>query len=104
MAMDSISARAALLQALITGEGYGLELAERVKEKTGGSVVLHQGTLYPTLRSMEKEGLVKSYEGPPIPERGGRPRVFYRITALGRRTAMEDTKAIGGLFGLAVPT
>ncbi len=37
-----MSARAALLQALISGDGYGLELIERVREKSKGAVVLHQ--------------------------------------------------------------
>jgi len=93
-----VSAKAALLQALISGPGYGLELLERVRERTKGRVVLGQGSVYPALRSLERGGLVKSWEGPPLDERGGRPRIFYELTAEGRRTAKEDRKAGAALF------
>ena len=50
--MDTpITAKAALLQALIEGEGYGLELIERVRTRTHGRVKLHQGSIYPALRA-----------------------------------------------------
>ncbi len=44
---------------------------------------LKQGTLYPTLQSMEREGLVVSYEGPPVTQRGNRPRRYYLVTRKG---------------------
>ena len=55
-----VTARAALLQALLDGKGYGLELVERVKEKTKGKINLGDGSVYPTLRGMERERLLKS--------------------------------------------
>jgi PadR family transcriptional regulator PadR len=100
--MDAVSTEAALLQALIAGDNYGLALINLVKERTKGKVILNQGTIYPALRKMEKDGLVKSYESEPLPERGGRPRVYYKITALGRKTAMEDAQTVWGLFGALV--
>jgi DNA-binding PadR family transcriptional regulator len=50
------------------------------------------GTLYPTLRSMEREGLLESREdydigAKALEERGNRPRVMYRLTAKGQRLA-----------------
>jgi PadR family transcriptional regulator, regulatory protein PadR len=98
-----VNARAALLQALIRGEGYGLELIKRVQERTKGKVKLHQGNVYPTLRDLEREGLLRSYEGPPAPDRGGRPRRFYKLTASGQRAALEQADAVAGLFGLLEP-
>lgn len=59
-----ISAKAAMLQALTMGPGFGLELIERVKVATGGAVVLHQGSVYPTLRELEADGLAVSTEEP----------------------------------------
>jgi hypothetical protein len=53
------SAKAALIQALVTGPGYGLELQERIRERTGGRVRLHSGSLYPALRALERERLVR---------------------------------------------
>jgi PadR family transcriptional regulator PadR len=93
-----IDTKSALLQALLPGEGYGRELIERVKAATKGAVFLLEGRVYPALREMEADGLVKSWESEPIPERGGRPRRYYELTALGRRTATEERKAVIGLF------
>jgi PadR family transcriptional regulator PadR len=94
------TAKAALLQVLISGEGYGLDLIDRVRERTDGRLSLGQGSAYPALRELEKDGLVTSYEGPPLPERGGRPRRYYRITAKGRRIAYEHRSIAQGVFTL----
>jgi PadR family transcriptional regulator PadR len=102
--MDPVTPKTALLQALLKGDSYGLELIDRVKASTKGKVVIRQATIYPALREMEADGLLKSYEGEPLPERGGRPRRYYKITAQGRRVAVEDTQTIAGLFGVMVPT
>jgi PadR family transcriptional regulator PadR len=97
-----VTPRFALLQALVRGPGYGLELIERVKKVTKGQIVLHQGTVYPALREMEDEGLLESYEGPALPERGGRPRRYYALTGLGAKAAMEEGRVVRGLVGLAL--
>ena len=98
--MDApVNARAALLQALVRGPGYGLDLITRVKTQTEGKLVLGQGSIYPTLRELERAGFVESYEGPRLRERGGRPRVMYRLTALGAREAMDQRDTVLRLFG-----
>lgn len=98
-AMDvPVTAKTALLQALVSGDGYGLELIHRVSERTEGRIKLHQGSVYPALRSLEREGLLESYEGETTAEREGRPRRYYRITAEGLRAAREERKAVSGLF------
>ena len=98
-----ITAKAALLQALIRGPGYGLDLIDRVRQQTSGRLSLNNGSVYPALRALEREGLVKSYEGETAPERGGRPRRYYRITGLGRKAAMQNREAAGSLFGFLRP-
>jgi PadR family transcriptional regulator PadR len=102
MGKHIISPSLALLQALIEHDSYGLELIERVAERTNGVVKLHQGTIYPELRRLEADGLVTSYEGEPLPERGGRPRRFYALTAEGIRTAREQREAMSALLGLGL--
>jgi PadR family transcriptional regulator PadR len=93
-----VDTKSALLQALIQGDSYGLEIIERVAKMTQGKLKLKQGRVYPVLRAMESGGLVESYDGDPLPERGGRPRRYYRITADGRRVAKEDARIAVGLF------
>ena len=93
-----LDTRTALLQALIRGESYGLELIERVRDLTEGRMKLMQGRVYPLLRELEREGLLKSYDGEPVSERGGRPRRYYELTSAGRRAAAADAHAIMGLL------
>ena len=98
--MTQIDTKVALLQALIQEESYGLEIIERVMTQTNGQVVLLQGRVYPALRELESDGLLESYDGEPMPERGGRPRRYYKITAEGRRVARRQAR---GLLGLLRP-
>jgi PadR family transcriptional regulator PadR len=86
--------RAGLLPLLVlhflSGEpSYGNQLMERVTELTGGLIAVNPNTMYPLLRSLEQQGLVRGeWERP---ER--RSRRFYRLTDVGeaerRRLAVE---------------
>ncbi len=70
-------ARQAIMDSLEECEEYGLEIRDRVFDEKG--VELGPGTLYPTLRDLEREGYLESWESVPRPGRGGRPRRYYRI-------------------------
>ena len=94
----TLDTRTAVLQALMSKEGYGLEIIDRVREMTKGKVVLMQGRVYPLLRDLEAEGLLRSFDGPPLAERGGRPRRYYELTAEGRRVARQEAAALVGLL------
>ena len=96
-----VTAKAALLQALISGEGYGLDLIERVRLRTRAAVLLNQGNVYPALRNLEAEGLIESFERAELTDtRAGRPRRYYRLTAKGARVATQQREA---MFGLLLP-
>src|SRR4051794_41293654 len=59
---------------------YGNQLMERVSELTGGLIAVNPNTMYPLLRSLEQQGLVRGeWEHP---ER--RSRRFYRLTDAGK--------------------
>ena len=94
---DPVTVRGALLQALIEGPAFGLELVDRVSERTDGKMKIGQGSLYPTLWSMVKEGMLICHEGEPLPERGGRPRKYYELTAEGLRQARQEQRIIKSL-------
>lgn len=96
--MAIINTRSALLQALLSGEGYGRELIDRVRNSTNGKILLLDGCVYPALRELESEGLIRSWESELITDRDGRPRRFYRLTALGGKTATEERSAMIGLL------
>lgn len=96
-----IAAEAAILQALIAGQAYGLEINDRIESSTSGRVRFSAGTLYPALRALEKDGLLRSWEEAGDSTRGGRPRRYYELTGDGLRAAREDRK-VAPLFGMEV--
>lgn len=89
-----------ILAALIRGHAFGLEIAERVKTSTNGRMELGQATLYPALREMEADGLLRSWEEQVPGIRGGRPRRYYELTGKGSELAMQEREAASGLWGL----
>lgn len=95
-----VSAKAAILAALIRGKSFGLEIIDKVRDRTGGAIVLTEGSVYPALKAMERDGLLRSFDGEPMPERGGRPRRYYELTGKGRKAVTEYQVSVGNLFGL----
>lgn len=78
-----------VLSLLKDGDKYGYQMADELAERSDHTFELKEGTLYPLLHAMEKEGLVKSYkkEAP-----GGRERKYYTLTESGREKLEEKTK------------
>lgn len=60
---------------------YGVSIRQEIRERTGRSTV--PGALYTTLDRLEQKGLVASRLGEPTPERGGRAKRYYDVTAAG---------------------
>ena len=94
-----LTAKAALLQALAHGEGFGLDLIQRVQALTGGKLSLGQGSVYPALKDLEWDGLAESYDGGAT-DRGGRPRRYFKLTPKGFLLAREQRAIVAELFGL----
>ena len=93
------SARAALLQALRHGPGYGLELVERIRGLTGH--LLSVGGAYPALDALKRQGLVRAWEVVPGRHRGGRARTYYELTYAGLQRAQSHGAALSGLLSAA---
>lgn len=74
-----------LLYHAVKGRISGVEMSSELA-RHGYSI--SPGTLYPTLRKLEREGYLKSWNG----VEGGRRRVYYTATAKGRR-ALEKARA-----------
>ena len=77
---------AMILQAISTGYLYGFSLME----VTG----LPSGTVYPAMRRLEREGLIRSqWEKQSIADAEQRPpRKYYRLTAAGTATLEASRK------------
>ncbi len=68
---------------------YGVAIRTTLREKTGRETAI--GAIYTTLSRLEKKGYVKSRQGEPTKERGGRAKRYYRIEPLGH-DAIELTR------------
>jgi DNA-binding PadR family transcriptional regulator len=77
---------AIILQAIHAGDGYGFS----VMEMTG----LPSGTVYPAMRRMERDGLIRSqWERKSIADEEQRPpRKYYRLTRSGQATLEASYK------------
>jgi len=77
-------------------EAYGVPIAHAISETTGRQVVL--ASVYNTLDRLEEKGLVRSAMGDPTPERGGRAKRYFAITAVGLREVRAAKKALTTLW------
>jgi len=101
-----ISARAALLLALREGPGYGRELVGRIHRASSGRARFAEGSIYPALRKLEADRLVRSWSVVPGRRRGGRERTYYELTERGVRAVEAERESLLRLVadgGHAVP-
>ena len=66
---------------------HGYQLSRELGESLGGFWRVSYGSLYPSLRRLEKEGAVESV--PSDEERGGRRKNVYRVTEKGEKLFFE---------------
>jgi transcriptional regulator len=71
-----------VLKTLLLGAMHGWGITERLQQGSGGLFQLNQGSLYPALYRLERQGLVSSSWK--ASENNRRAR-YYAITAAGRR-------------------
>jgi PadR family transcriptional regulator, regulatory protein PadR len=70
---------------------YGYEMSLKVKELSGGKILLKDGSLYPALQKMTADGLLSFKEE----NVGGRVRKYYHLTKQGHQqtaTYVEELK------------
>ena len=81
-----------LLAVLRLGKNaYGVTIWEEIEKRTGRSVIV--GAVYATLDRLQAKRFISSKVGDPTPERGGRAKRFFKITAKGS-AALERSRRI----------
>jgi DNA-binding PadR family transcriptional regulator len=63
-------------------EAYGMEVREEIEKRTRRTV--SYGAVYTALGRLERKGLVSHALGEATPERGGRAKKYFSVTAEGR--------------------
>src|SRR5262245_29128409 len=91
-----------LLAVLAGGPAHGYGLVEELRRRSLGSLDLPEGTIYPALYRLERQGLIGSYWSSDTPRR----RRMYRLRTAGRaalghkRQAWQDVMtAINAVIG-----
>ena len=74
---------------LARAPSYGYEIVRTVNDEAQGLLVWQEGTLYPVLHKLEKQGLVRAQWQE---TQSGRERKYYYITATGRSALRRDVQ------------
>lgn len=70
-----------ILALLRDGDKYGYEMVAELAKRSDDTFQLKEGTLYPLLHTLEKNGWVSAYSKCTA---SGRERKYYRLTSGGR--------------------
>jgi PadR family transcriptional regulator len=71
---------------------YGVTVRQEIEFRIRREVSI--GAVYATLDRLETKGYVKSRHGDPTPERGGRSKRFFRVTAKGMAAVNRTQRAL----------
>lgn len=90
-----------LLLLLAEEPTYGVDLLERMEERSEGRVRLNAGSLYRTIAHLSDEGLIEPAEEVVPPGGRGAPRKIYRPTKLGIGVLRAETRRQAALVEAA---
>jgi PadR family transcriptional regulator PadR len=94
-----------VLRALVSRPMHGYGIANLVRERSGGHLVIEDGALYQALHRLDRQGLVEAEWAPSENNRRAR---YYTLTPEGRARLREETanwrryaRAVDALLGEA---
>ena len=79
---------------------YGVTIRKPIEARTGIRWLF--GAIYAPLGRLVDMGYVETYASDPLPERGGRRKILYRLTAKGK-DALLKVKEIHSALWLDIP-
>lgn len=79
-----------ILKALSWGSRHGYAVAEWIEHATDAKLLVGEGTLYPALHRLERQGLIEAEWG--LSE-NNRHAKFYRLSPAGRRRLQRGATA-----------
>ena len=76
-----------ILRTLAAGAHHGHGIALAIQERSGQTLLVDHGSLYPALQRLEWRGLIRAEWG--VSDKNRRAR-FYELTRSGRRQLVQD--------------
>jgi DNA-binding PadR family transcriptional regulator len=77
-------------------DAYGGAIRDELEERAGKSLAL--GTVYVTMKRLEKRGLIRSWLGDPTSERGGKAKRFYAVEPAGVEALRVAQERLGRMW------
>jgi len=71
----------------LKGNAYGVSIREEIAALSNTTIVY--GTLYSYLDQLFRKGYLSKHHGKPTAERGGRRKIFYRLTSKGQKALRQ---------------
>ncbi|WP_375446553.1 PadR family transcriptional regulator [uncultured Fibrella sp.] len=90
-----------LAVAVLVPKAYSVVIAEALEQETGQTV--STGAVHAALQRLEQKGYLRSELGEATPERGGRRKRLFTVTALGGRVLGEVRAVRNNLWDRIVP-
>ena len=87
-----------ILVSLADQERHGYAIMQDVHARTDGQLRLGPGTLYGSIKRLLHDGLIEELDERPDPENDDVRRRYYRITARGRKAAIEESSRLAKLL------
>jgi len=85
---------------ILYNNAYGVSIKKEIESRLQRNVSV--GALQSALKRLEDKGYLDTHDGDATQERAGRPKRFFKITALGKK-AMEYTKETRNALWSAIP-
>ena len=79
-----------VLSLLSRQDMYGYQMIAALEKQCEGAFTMKEGTLYPVLHGLEREGLVEAYQQEAST---GRVRKYYHLTRRGTAALKEEAQA-----------
>jgi PadR family transcriptional regulator PadR len=80
----------------LADRAYGVTVRQEIEVRTRREISI--GAVYATLDRLETKGYVKSRLGDPTPERGGRSKRFFQVTAKGVAAVNRTQRALQSMI------
>jgi DNA-binding PadR family transcriptional regulator len=76
-------------------KAYGVSIQTHIARRAGYEPSI--GSVYAALARLEEKGFIKSRAGEVTPERGGRRKLYFSITAIGQAILRDSLRATSSL-------
>lgn len=76
----------------LADDAYGVTIRQEIGDRTGRDIAI--GALYTSLDRLERKGYLRSTMSGPTPERGGRSKRYFKVTAAGMQALRRSRERL----------